>query len=34
MGSLLSSPKSKEEMEAALNKVKEIVSSAPVVVFR
>ncbi|RDX70075.1 Glutaredoxin-C1, partial [Mucuna pruriens] len=33
MGSLMSSPKSKEEMEAVLNKAKEIVSSAPVVVF-
>ncbi|TKY73516.1 Glutaredoxin-C1 protein [Spatholobus suberectus] len=33
MGSLMSSPKSKEEMEAALNKAKEIVSSAPVIVF-
>jgi len=34
MGSLLSSPKTKEQMEAALNKVKDIVSSSPVVVFR
>ncbi|KAL9314113.1 hypothetical protein ACSQ67_019565 [Phaseolus vulgaris] len=33
MGSFLSSPKSKEEMEASLNKAKEIVSSAPVIVF-
>ncbi|XP_047173490.1 glutaredoxin-like [Vigna umbellata] len=33
MGSLMSSPKKKEQMEAALNKAKGIVSSSPVVVF-
>ncbi|XP_052731890.1 glutaredoxin-C1 isoform X2 [Vigna angularis] len=33
MGSLLSSAKRKEQMEAALNKAKGIVSSFPVVVF-
>ncbi|KAE9604408.1 hypothetical protein Lal_00035469 [Lupinus albus] len=33
MGSMLSSKKSKEEIEMALNKAKEIASSSPVVVF-
>ncbi len=33
MGSVLSSGKSKEEIEMALNKANEIVSSSPVVVF-
>ncbi|KAF7838315.1 glutaredoxin [Senna tora] len=34
MGSVLGSPKSKEEREMALNKAKDIASSAPVVIFR
>ncbi|XP_061357016.1 glutaredoxin [Gastrolobium bilobum] len=33
MGSVLSSKKSKEELEMALNKAKEIASSSPVLVF-
>jgi len=34
MGSMQSSQKSKEEMEAAMNKAKEIAASSPVFVFR
>lgn len=34
MGSMQSSQKSKEEMETAMNKAKEIAASSPVFVFR